>query len=70
MTTYEEFKKGASHSVDYDEIGKKIIERRNNEELWKWVKDQNYSEFEHGIVVGFMTAWIEIFANGKWEVKY
>jgi hypothetical protein len=63
MTTYEEFQKGTLHRVDYGEIGKKIIELRGNEELWKWVEAQNYSEFEKGIVVGFMTAWIEIYVK-------
>jgi hypothetical protein len=63
MITFEEFQKGALHSVDYGELGKKIIELRDNEELWKWIETQNYSEFEHGIVVGLMTAWIEIYAE-------
>lgn len=38
MTTYEEFKKGELHHVDYCEIGKKIIELRDNKELWKWIE--------------------------------
>lgn len=66
MTTFEEFQKGALHHVDYGEIGKKLIELRDNDELWKWVETQKFSEFEKGIVVGFMTAWIEIFVNKKY----
>jgi hypothetical protein len=65
MTTFEEFQNGATHNVDYGEIGKKIIELRDNDELWKWVETKNFSEFEKGIVVGFMTAWVEIFVEGN-----
>lgn len=65
MTTFEEFQKGALHKVDYDKLGKKIMETKNNEKLWEWVETQNYSEFERGIAVGLMTAWIEIYCGGK-----
>lgn len=69
MTTFEEFKKGASHNVDYVELGKKIIELRDNKKLWEWIETQNFSEFEKGIAVGFMIAWVEIFVNQNYVKK-
>jgi len=40
------------------EIGSKILET------------QNFSEFEKGIVVGLMTAWIDIFLKNKEHINF
>ncbi len=63
MTTWKEFRSGYKHHVNYGEIGNKIIESKEPEDLWKWVESQNFSEFEKGIVVGLMQAWIEIYID-------
>lgn len=65
MTTWEEFKKGLPHNVDYGKIGTRILESKDNEEIFRWIEAQGFSEFEKGIVIGLMTAWIEIFVKNK-----
>ena len=70
MVTWREFRNGHNHNVNYGEIGIKILESKEPENLWKWVETQNFSEFEKGIVVGLMTAWIEIFVKNKAHINF
>ena len=70
MVTWREFRNGYIHNVNYGEIGIKILESKEPEDLWKWVESQNFSEFEKGIVVGLMTAWIEIFVKKKAHINF
>jgi len=70
MVTWEEFRNGHDHDVNYGEIGSKILESNEPEDLWKWVETQNFSEFEKGIVVGLMTARIEIFVKNKEHINF
>lgn len=65
MVTWGEFRDGHTHSVNYGEIGVKILESKDTENLWRWAESQNFSEFEKGIVVGLMTAWVEIFVKNR-----
>lgn len=70
MVTWREFRNGHTHNVNYSEIAIKILESEGPEDLWKWVENQNFSEFEKGIVVGLMTAWIEIFVKNKEHINF
>lgn len=63
MTTWEEFRKGHRHHVDYGDLGKRILELDKPEKLWSWLEVQDFSEFEKGLAVGFMMTWIEIFVK-------
>lgn len=65
MTTWEEFRKGHIHHIDYGYIGKKVLELNEPEEFWGWLETQDYSDFEKGIAIGLTMAWIEIFTKGK-----
>ncbi len=37
--------------------------------MFRWIEIQDFSEFEKGIVIGLMTAWIEIFVKNKNIIK-
>lgn len=70
MVTWKEFRNGHNHNVNYGEIGIKILESKEPEDLWKWVEGQNLSEFEKGIVVGLITAWVELFVKKKEYINF
>jgi hypothetical protein len=70
MVTWEEFRNGYKHNVNYGEIGSKILESKEPDALWIWVETQNFSEFEKGIVVGLMTAWVEIFVKNRANINF
>lgn len=70
MVTWEEFRNGHDHNVDYGEIGKKVLESEDTGDLWKWVENQNFSEFEKGVVAGIMMTWIEVFVKNKEHINF